>query len=75
MRAHELFLLAEHELRIQEGERRGMLEAALPEHRRNRPTLRRRLAGALHALAYRLSPEMTPTNIAGERCVSARGRL
>ena len=71
MTPYERFLLTEHERRIQEGERRGWLEADL---RRNRPTLRHEGAGQLLALAYRLSPEMTPTNIAGERGVPARGR-
>lgn len=75
MTTHERFLLAEHKQRIDEAERRGEHGAALCELRRSRPTLRRRLAGTLLALAYRLSPEtITPTNIAGERCVPARGR-
>ena len=75
MTTHERFLLAEHQQRLDEAERRGQREVALRELRRNRPTLRQRLAGALLALAYRLSPETLPANIAGERCVPARGRL
>lgn len=75
MIAHERFLLAEHKQKISEAERRGELGAALRELRRNRPTLRRRLAGTLHALAYRLSPEtMTPTSRTEKRYAPARGR-
>ena len=74
MNTHERFLLAEHQQRLDEAERRGDLEVALRELRRNRPTLRQRAAEKLLALAYRLSPETTPTNIAGKHCVPARGR-
>lgn len=74
MTPHERFLLAEHKQRLDEAERRGELEVALREFRRNRPTLRQRAAEKLLALAYRLSPE-TMTSRAGERGVAARGRI
>lgn len=74
MNTHERFLLAEHKGRLDEAERRGELEVALRDLRRNRPTLRQRAAEKLLALAYRLSPE-TMTSRTGERCVPARGRL
>ena len=74
MTTHERFLLAEHQQRIAEAERRGELEVTLRELRRNRPSLRQRAAEKLLALAYRLSPE-TMTNITGEPSVPARGRF
>ena len=76
MTTHERFLLTELELRIREGERRGRVEQALAELRRQRPTFRQRFAGTLLALAYRLSPEtMTPTERDRARRAPARGRL
>lgn len=69
MRAPEHFLLTELELRIQEGERRGRLEADLTEFRRNRPTLRQRFAGTLVALAHRLSPETVPLGEPDRPCL------
>ena len=76
MNTHERFLLAEHQQRVDEAERRGALEVALRELRRNRPTLRQRAAEKLLELAYRLSPETrVSTGRTGERRVPARGRI
>jgi hypothetical protein len=57
MNVQEHFLINEMKLKIKEGERRGMLEAALAEARQNRPSLRERTATLLVLLADRLSPE------------------
>lgn len=59
MQAHvyERVLLTEAKMRVKEGERRALLEQALTDYRRSRPSLRERTATLLVALADRLSPE------------------
>lgn len=71
MNTHERFLLAEHQQRVDEAERRGEHGAALRELRRNRLTLRQRAAEKLLILARRLSPETVPASKPDETCLRA----
>lgn len=67
---HESFLLTEASARVEAGERRARLYWDLAELRRDRPSLRQRIAGRLVALAHRLSPEVAPfAKSASEDCV------